>query len=79
MRELNLAHCANLTGLLGLEKLVALETLDVTDVRVRDFTILCQCPRLVTLSANGGITALESIIHAAPPSLVDCACTSIVR
>jgi hypothetical protein len=56
----------------GLEKLVALETLDVTDIRTEDLSILRQCPRLVTLSAQGDITALESIIHAAAPSLVDC-------
>jgi Leucine-rich repeat (LRR) protein len=71
LRELNLrsSHVANLGGL---EKLVALETLDVTDIRTEDLSILRQCPRLVTLSAQGDITALESIIHAAPPSLVDC-------
>jgi hypothetical protein len=41
-------------------------------IRTTDLSILRQCPRLVTLSAKGDITALESIIHAAPPSLVDC-------
>jgi Leucine-rich repeat (LRR) protein len=72
--ELNLAYCDNLTDLRGLEKLVALETLDVTNIRhtTPDLSILQQCPRLVTLSAKGDITALESIIHAAAPSLVDC-------
>jgi hypothetical protein len=55
-----------------LENLVALETLDVTSIRTEDLSILRQCPRLVTLSAKGDITALESIIRAAPPSLVDC-------
>jgi Leucine-rich repeat (LRR) protein len=69
--ELNLAN-SGVVDLGGLEKLVALETLDVTDIRVHDWTMLCQCPRLVTLSAKGDITALKSIIHAAPPSLVDC-------
>jgi hypothetical protein len=49
-----------------------LETLDVTNIRTTDLSILRQCPRLVTLSAKGDITALESIIHAAAPSLVDC-------
>jgi Leucine-rich repeat (LRR) protein len=49
-----------------------LETLDVTNIRTEDLSILRQCPRLVTLTAKGDITALESIIHAAPPSLVDC-------
>jgi Leucine-rich repeat (LRR) protein len=71
LRELNLAD-SRVEDLRGLEKLVVLETLDVTDVRVRDWTILRQCPRLVTLTAKEDITALESIIHAAPPSLVDC-------
>jgi hypothetical protein len=72
LRELVLAHCGNLTDLQGLEKLVALEALDVTNIRTADLSILRQCPRLITLTAQGGITALESIIHAAPPSLVDC-------
>jgi internalin A len=71
LRELNLAH-SGVTDLRGLEKLVALETLDVTDIRTTDLSILRQCPRLVTLTANGDITALESIIHAAAPSLADC-------
>jgi hypothetical protein len=71
LRELSLAH-SGVDDLRGLEKLVALETLDVTNIRTSDLSILRQCPRLVTLSAKGDITALESIIHAAPPSLVDC-------
>jgi Leucine-rich repeat (LRR) protein len=71
LRELNLAH-SSVANLGGLEKLVALETLDVTSTRTGDLSILRQCPRLVTLSAEGDITALESIIHAAAPSLVDC-------
>jgi Leucine-rich repeat (LRR) protein len=71
LRELNWALCDNLTDLKGLVKLVALETLDVTNISTTDLSILRQCPRLVTLSANGDIIALESIIHAAP-SLVDC-------
>jgi hypothetical protein len=71
LRELNLAH-SGVADLRGLEKLVALETLDVTGISTADLSILRQCPRLVTLSAQGDITALESIIHAAAPSLVDC-------
>jgi Leucine-rich repeat (LRR) protein len=71
LRELNLAH-SRVKDLRGLEKLVALETLDVTDIRTTGLSILRQCPRLVTLTAHGDITALESIIHAAPPSLIDC-------
>jgi Leucine-rich repeat (LRR) protein len=71
LRELNL-HSSSVANLDGLEKLVALETLDVTNIRTEDLSILRQCPRLVTLSARGDISALESIIHAAPPSLVDC-------
>jgi Leucine-rich repeat (LRR) protein len=71
LRELNLRH-SDVESLQGLEKLIALETLDVTSIRTEDLSILRQCPRLVTLSAGGGITALESIIHAAAPSLVDC-------
>jgi Leucine-rich repeat (LRR) protein len=71
LRELNLAG-SGLGDLRGLEKLVALETLDVADISTTDLSILRQCPRLVTLSASGDITALESIIHAAAPSLVDC-------
>jgi Leucine-rich repeat (LRR) protein len=71
LRELNLAH-SPVESLRGLEKLVALETLDVTDIHTKDLSILRQCPRLVTLSADGDITTLESIIHAAAPSLVDC-------
>jgi Leucine-rich repeat (LRR) protein len=72
LRELNLALCANLPDLRGLEKLVALETLDVTNIRPTDLSILRQCPRLVTLTAKGDITALEGIIRAAAPSLIDC-------
>jgi Leucine-rich repeat (LRR) protein len=71
LRELNLAR-SGVADLGELDKLVALETLDVTGIRTRDLSILRQCPRLVTLSAKGDITALEDIIHAAPPSLVDC-------
>jgi Leucine-rich repeat (LRR) protein len=71
LHELNLAH-SGVESLRGLDKLVALETLDVTDICTEDLSILRQCPRLVTLSAKGDITALESIIHAAAPSLVDC-------
>jgi hypothetical protein len=71
LRELNLAR-SGVVNLRGLEKLVALETLEVTGIRTEDLSILRQCPRLVTLSAQGDITALESIIHAAAPSLVDC-------
>jgi Leucine-rich repeat (LRR) protein len=72
LRELALADCGNLTDLQGLEKLVALETLDVTSIRTEDLSVVWQCPRLVTVSAQGDMTALESIIHAAPPCLVDC-------
>jgi Leucine-rich repeat (LRR) protein len=71
LRELNLAD-SGVADLRGLEELVALETLDVTSNRPIDLSILRQCRRLVTLSAKGDITALESIIHAAAPSLVDC-------
>jgi hypothetical protein len=71
LRELNLRG-SGVAGLQGLEKLVALETLDVTGIRTRDLSILRQCPRLVTLSVKGDIIALENIIHAAAPSLVDC-------
>jgi hypothetical protein len=71
LRELNLAHSC-VTDLRGLDKLVALETLDVTRINTDDLSILRQCPRLVTVTAQGDITALESIIHAAPSSLVDC-------
>jgi Leucine-rich repeat (LRR) protein len=71
LRDLNLAH-SKVMDLRGLDKLIALETLDVTGISTTDLSILRQCPRLVALTANGGITALESIIHAAAPSLVDC-------
>jgi Leucine-rich repeat (LRR) protein len=71
LRELDLAD-SGVADLGRLEKLVALETLDVTNIRAEDLSILRQCPRLVTLSAKGDITALESLIHAAAPSLVDC-------
>jgi Leucine-rich repeat (LRR) protein len=73
LRELNLAY-SGVESLRGLEELVALETVDVTDtdISTTDLSILQQCPRLVTLTAKGDITALESIIHAAAPSLVDC-------
>jgi Leucine-rich repeat (LRR) protein len=71
LRELNLAD-SGVADLRGLEKLVTLETLHVANIRAEDLSILRQCPRLVTLSANGDITALESIIHSAAPSLVDC-------
>jgi Leucine-rich repeat (LRR) protein len=71
LRELNLAD-SGVADLRGLEKLVALETLDVTDICTEDLSILRQCPRLVTLSAKADISALESIFHAAARSLVDC-------
>jgi hypothetical protein len=71
LRELSLAY-SPVADPGGLEKLVALETLDVTNICAEDLSILRQCPRLVTLQAKGDITALEGIIHAAAPSLVDC-------
>jgi hypothetical protein len=71
LRELHLAD-SGVTDLGGLEKLVALERLDVTGIRTKHLSILRQCPRLVTLSAKGNITSLERIIHAAAPTLVDC-------
>jgi Leucine-rich repeat (LRR) protein len=72
LRELNLAHCGSLTDLQGVQKMAALETLHVNDICTSDLSILWQCPRLVTLTAQGRITALESFIRAASPSLVDC-------
>jgi Leucine-rich repeat (LRR) protein len=51
LRKLNLAR-SDVHGLQGLEKLVALETLDVTDICTNDFSILRHCPRLVTVSAG---------------------------
>jgi Leucine-rich repeat (LRR) protein len=71
LRELNLLR-SGVADLRGLDKLIALETLDVTNIWTKDLSILRQCPRLIMLSAKGDITALESIIHAAAPSLVDC-------
>jgi Leucine-rich repeat (LRR) protein len=71
LRALNLAN-SGVADLQGLEELATLEALDVTDISTKDLSILRQCPRLVTLTASGDITALESIIHAAAPSLVDC-------
>jgi F-box/leucine-rich repeat protein 14 len=71
LRELTLAH-SKVMDLRGLEKLAALETLDVSNICTEGLSILRQCPRLVTLTAQGDIIALESIIRAAPPTLVDC-------
>jgi hypothetical protein len=73
LRQLYLGD-SGVADLQGLEKLVALETLDVTDTHIctEDLSILRQCPRLVTLTANVDITTFEGIIHAAAPSLVDC-------
>jgi Leucine-rich repeat (LRR) protein len=71
LRELNLAY-SSVEDLGGLDKLVALETLDVIDISTEDLSILRQCPRLVTLTAQGNIITLECIIHAAAPSLIDC-------
>jgi hypothetical protein len=44
LRELNLA-LSSVECLQGLDKLVALETLDVTDISTTDLSILRQCPR----------------------------------
>jgi Leucine-rich repeat (LRR) protein len=71
LRELNLAD-SGVADLRGLDKLIALETLDVTNIWIGDLFIRRQCPRLVTLTVNGDITALKRFLHAAPPSLVDC-------
>jgi hypothetical protein len=71
LRELNLT-ASSVTNLRELEKLIALETLDVAGIRVRDWSILRQCPRLTTLSAQGDVTALENIVDAASPSLANC-------
>jgi hypothetical protein len=83
LRELTLAH-SRVVSLQGLEKLVALEILDVTNISTTDLSILRQCPHLgrqremVTQSAKGDLTAHESIVHAAAPFLIDC-CLHIDR
>jgi hypothetical protein len=51
LRELNLAW-SGVEDLQGLEKLVALETLDVTGIPAGDWSVLRQCPRLVALTAE---------------------------
>jgi Leucine-rich repeat (LRR) protein len=76
LRELNLAY-SGVADLRGLHKLIALETLDVTNIITSGLPILLHFSpgalvSLVTLSAKGDITTLASIIHAAAPSLVDC-------
>jgi Leucine-rich repeat (LRR) protein len=71
LRELNLAD-SRVVDLQGLEKLVELEILHVTDICTEDLSILRQGPRVITLTAKGDITALESIVHSAAPSLVAC-------
>jgi Leucine-rich repeat (LRR) protein len=69
LRELSLAY-SSVEDLGGLEKLVALETLNVSNICTEDLSILRQCPQLVTLWAKGEINVLETIMHGAPPSLV---------
>jgi hypothetical protein len=78
LRELNLARFHR-SGLQGLEKLVALETLDVTGISTTDLSILRQCPRLVTLTAKGTSphSKVSSTLQRLPSSIA--ACTSIVR
>jgi Leucine-rich repeat (LRR) protein len=71
LRELDLAE-SGVADLQGLNKLGALETLDVTDICTEDLSILLQCPQLVTVSVSANITALESITRAAPPSFINC-------
>jgi Leucine-rich repeat (LRR) protein len=78
LRELNLAG-SGVADLGGLEKLVALETLDVTNIRTTDLSILRQCPRLVTLSAKGTSPhwKVSSTLQRLPSSIA--ACTSMMR
>jgi Leucine-rich repeat (LRR) protein len=78
LRQLTLAD-SGIVDLGGLEKLVALETLDVTDLRLRDWTILRQCPRLVTLTRKVPLLhwKVSSTLQQLPSSIA--ACTSIAR
>jgi Leucine-rich repeat (LRR) protein len=51
LRQLNLAY-SGVEDLQGLERLVALETLDISCVPARDWCILRQCPQLAHLTAG---------------------------
>jgi Leucine-rich repeat (LRR) protein len=51
LRQLNLAW-SGVEDLQGLERLVALETLDISSIPARDWCILRQCPQLAYLTAG---------------------------
>jgi hypothetical protein len=76
LRELNVSY-SHVEDLGGLDKLVALETLDVTHISTTDLSILRQCHRLVTLTANGDITALRRAIVGSLPCTEGIAVTGL--
>jgi Leucine-rich repeat (LRR) protein len=74
LRELNLSDCG-VENLQGLEKLVALETLDVSCIPARDLSILRQCPRLTTLTAETSDYYSQGEIQAMVDSAAHCLVT----
>jgi Leucine-rich repeat (LRR) protein len=75
LRELNLGY-SGVKDLQGLEKLVALETLDVTGIRAGHWSVLRQCPRLVALTAEVGgshlLKEIQAMMNNAAHCLVRC-------
>jgi Leucine-rich repeat (LRR) protein len=75
LRELNLAW-SGVEDLQGLEKLVALETLDVIGIPARDWSVVRQCPRLVALTAriSGShlLKEIQAMVDNAAHCLVQC-------
>jgi Leucine-rich repeat (LRR) protein len=76
LRELNLGY-SGVEDLQGLEKLVTLETLDVTRIPAGDWSVLRQCPRLVALTAEiNGVAhstgEIQAMVDSAAHCLVTC-------
>jgi Leucine-rich repeat (LRR) protein len=71
LRELNLSD-SDVEDLRGLEKLVALETLDVSHLRVREWSVLRQCPRLTALTVSRQMPWFSALVDNAAHCLVHC-------
>jgi hypothetical protein len=77
LRELNLAD-SGIENLRGLEKLVALEVLDVSRIPACDWSILRQCPRLTALTAGvSGGAFRKNQIEAMIDNAAHCLCGGV--
>jgi Leucine-rich repeat (LRR) protein len=74
LRELSLSGSTSVVDLQGLEKMIALETLNLVNMRLTDFSILRQCANLVAVSASSFTASadqIQTIVDAAACCLID--------